>query len=70
MDELIEVELKYFAEGEVKDPDDGAPCPAGWYLWEKEYPEEGCFWVGEARPDAAGLKAICENYVEVQASTK
>ena len=66
MDEQVEVTLKYLAEGTFKDPDDGTPCPAGWYLWETEYPEEGCFWISETKPTADDLKAICANYVEAK----
>lgn len=65
MVEQVEVTVRYFVEGKVKDPDDDTVNPAGWYGWESECPEEGVFWIGEHRPTAADLKAVCESYVEL-----
>jgi len=45
----------------LKDGPDGS----AWYAWEKECPEEGYFYVGQTKPTAAELVAICPSYVEV-----
>lgn len=55
MEDQVEVTVQFMENGL-----DGA----GWYAWETEYPEEGCFWVGDKHPTAEDLKAICEIYVE------
>lgn len=55
MDEPIEVTVKRL---------DNGTDATGWYAWETECPEEGCFWVSEHRPTPEDLKALHPMYVE------
>lgn len=34
----------------------------GWYAWETDCPEEGCFWFGDTRPTADDLRAMHPGY--------
>ncbi len=47
--------------------DDRAVEGPGWYCWESECPEEGCFFFSATeRPTAEQLRDICPEYVEEQ----
>jgi hypothetical protein len=56
-DEYIEVGIVYLEHGV------GGP---GFYIWEREDFDAGCFYFGRTRPTENELKAINPLYVEVQ----
>lgn len=43
--------------------EDGFEGP-GYYVWEAEYPEDGCVAFFPKRPSAKKLREICSEYVE------
>lgn len=59
--EPVEVTVRHFPDPVFSPGEE--PSPPGWYFWETECPEEGCFYFGVSCPTADDLKAICHDYV-------
>jgi hypothetical protein len=57
-DNSVPVTVRY------SDGSGGATDGPGWYVWESEYPEDGCVGFFKAKPTAEQLRELSPDYVE------